>query len=66
MSVDSQNSEKIRSTGMSDENLVDEHVRLSEVKHEPTKGFLQAPLIFVLIHSIGLYSAIGTCFIAAA
>lgn len=49
MSVDSQNSEKIRSTGMSDENLVDEHVRLSEVKHEPTKGFLQAPLIFVFV-----------------
>ena len=49
MSVDSQNSEKIRSTGMSDENLVDEHVRLSKVKHEPTKGFLQAPLIFVFV-----------------
>jgi mono/diheme cytochrome c family protein len=49
MSVDSQNSEKIRSTGMTDKNLVDEHVRLSELKHEPTEGFLHAPLIFVFI-----------------
>jgi mono/diheme cytochrome c family protein len=49
MSVDSQNSEKIRSTGMTDKNLVDEHVRLSDLKHEPTEGFLHAPLIFVFI-----------------
>lgn len=42
-------SEEIRSSGMNDDKLVDEHVRLNEIKHEPTKGFLQAPLIFVFI-----------------
>ena len=42
-------SEEIRSSGMKDDKLVDEHVRLNEIKHEPTKGFLQAPLIFVFV-----------------
>ena len=45
MSLDKQSSEEIRAEGMKDDALVDEHVRLSEFKHEPTKGFLQAPLI---------------------
>ena len=31
-------SEEIRSSGMNDDKLVDEHVRLNEIKHEPTKG----------------------------
>ena len=49
MSLDKQSSEEIRAEGMKDDALVDEHVRLSEFKHEPTKGFLQAPLIFVFV-----------------
>ena len=43
-------SEEIRSSGMNDEKLVDEHVRfLNEIKQNPIKGFLQAPLIFVFV-----------------
>jgi mono/diheme cytochrome c family protein len=49
MSLEKQTSEEIRATGMKDEELVDEHVRLNKIKHEPTKGFLQAPLIFVFV-----------------
>ena len=49
MSIEKMSSEEIRSSGMSDDKLVDEHVRLNEIKHEPTKGFLQAPLIFVFV-----------------
>ena len=49
MSLEKQSSEEIRAEGMKDDALVDEHVRLSEFKHEPTKGFLQAPLIFVFV-----------------
>lgn len=49
MSIEKMSSEEIRSSGMNDDKLVDEHVRLNEIKHEPTKGFLQAPLIFVFI-----------------
>lgn len=49
MSLEKQSSEEIRATGMKDVELVDEHVRLNKIKHEPTKGFLQAPLIFVFV-----------------
>ena len=49
MSLEKQSSEEIRATGMKDVELVDEHVRLNNIKHEPTKGFLQAPLIFVFV-----------------
>src|SRR6056300_805738 len=49
MSIEKMSSEEIRSSGMKDDKLVDEHVRLNEIKHEPTKGFLQAPLIFVFV-----------------
>ena len=49
MSIEKMSSEEIRSSGMNDDKLVDEHVRLNEIKHEPTKGFLQAPLIFVFV-----------------
>ena len=49
MSLEKQSSEEIRATGMKDVELVDEHVRLNMIKHEPTKGFLQAPLIFVFV-----------------
>jgi mono/diheme cytochrome c family protein len=49
MSLEKQSSEEIRATGMKDVEIVDEHVRLNKIKHEPTKGFLQAPLIFVFV-----------------
>ena len=49
MSLEKQSSEEIRATGMKDVELVDEHVRLNKIKHEPTEGFLQAPLIFVFV-----------------
>jgi mono/diheme cytochrome c family protein len=49
MSHYNQSNEEIRSSGMSDNRLVDEHVRLNKIKHEPTAGFLQAPLIFVFV-----------------
>jgi len=49
MSIEKMSSEEIRSSGMNDDKLVDEHVRLNQIKHEPTKGFLQAPLIFVFV-----------------
>tara|TARA_B100000925_G_scaffold284648_1_gene259923 strand:- start:134 stop:808 length:675 start_codon:yes stop_codon:yes gene_type:complete len=49
MSLEKQSSEEIRATGMKDVELVHEHVRLNKIKHEPTKGFLQAPLIFVFV-----------------
>ena len=49
MSVEKQSSEEIRASGMKDDALVEEHVRLHQIKHEPTKGFLQAPLIFVFV-----------------
>ena len=49
MSLEKQSSEEIRAAGMNDKKLVDEHVKLNEIKHEPTKGFLQAPLIFVFV-----------------
>ena len=50
-------SEEIRSSGMNDEKLVDEHVRLNEIKHEPTKGFLQAPLFLFLFLVVLFLSA---------
>ena len=37
------------STEMSDGELVESHIALSEEKHPPTVGFLQAPLIFVFV-----------------
>ena len=49
MSEENQTSEEIRSSGMKDDELVSKHVRLNQIKHEPTKGFLQAPLIFVFV-----------------
>ena len=33
----------------SDEEIVKSHVELSKTKHEPTKNFLVAPLIFVFV-----------------
>lgn len=49
MSLENKSSEEIRSSGMKDDKLVEEHVRLSQEKHEPTEGFLHTPLIFVFI-----------------
>ena len=49
MSEENQTSEEIRSSGMKDDDLVNKHVLLNQIKHEPTKGFLQAPLIFVFV-----------------
>ena len=37
------------STEMSDSELVEAHIALSEEKHPPTAGFLQDPLIFVFV-----------------
>ena len=33
----------------SDEEIVKSHVELSKIKHEPTKNFLIAPLVFVFV-----------------
>ena len=34
---------------ISDEEIVKSHVQLSKIKHEPTKNFLIAPLVFVFV-----------------
>ena len=49
MSLENKSNEEIRSSGMKDTDLVEEHVRLNEIKHEPTSGFLHTPLIFVFV-----------------
>ena len=49
MTQDPKNSEEIRALGMTDAKLVDDHIQLGKEKHPPTKGFLQAPLIFVFV-----------------
>ena len=36
-------------SSMSDEDMVKIHCKLGREKHEPTKGFLIAPLIFVFV-----------------
>jgi len=36
-------------SGLSDEEIVKSHVELSKNKHEPTKNFLLAPLVFVFV-----------------
>lgn len=37
------------SKDLSDEEIVKSHVELSKNKHEPTKNFLIAPLVFVFV-----------------
>ena len=36
-------------TAMTDDEMVEVHTELNHTKHPPTKGFLQAPLIFVFV-----------------
>ncbi len=36
-------------TGMNDDDMVEIHTQLGREKHEPTQGFLKAPLIFVFV-----------------
>ncbi|EKD70615.1 MAG: hypothetical protein ACD_46C00479G0003 [uncultured bacterium] len=45
---------------------VDKEMTLSTPRARDASMTLIAPLIFVLMHSIGLYSAVGTCLRAAA
>ena len=50
MSEDSKNNNGLpNSDDFSDEQIVKSHVELSKNKHEPTKNFLIAPLVFVFV-----------------
>ena len=50
MSEDSKNNNGLpNSADFSDEQIVKSHVELSKNKHEPTKNFLIAPLVFVFV-----------------
>ena len=50
MSEDSKNNNGLpNSEDFSDEQIVKSHVELSKNKHEPTKNFLIAPLVFVFV-----------------
>ena len=50
MNEDSQNRDNLTSgSEFSDEEIVKSHVELSKNKHQPTKNFLIAPLVFVFV-----------------
>jgi len=50
MNEDSQNRDNLNGgSEFSDEEIVKSHVELSKNKHEPTKNFLIAPLVFVFV-----------------
>ena len=50
MNEDSQNLDNLNGgSEFSDEEIVKSHVELSKIKHEPTKNFLIAPLVFVFV-----------------
>lgn len=50
MSEDHPNSDQMpNSSEFSDEQIVKSHVELTKNKHEPTKNFLMAPLVFVFV-----------------
>jgi len=46
---DKKHKSSIGDEGMNDDLMVEVHSRLAREKHEPTKGFLIAPLIFVFV-----------------
>lgn len=50
MSEDSKMSGNLpNNTQLADEEIVKSHVELTKIKHEPTKNFLMAPLVFVFL-----------------